>query len=163
MSQTAAGAIPADTPLTHARVLRIALPIVLANLSVPLIGLADTAVVGQLGQAAPIGAVGLGAVILAAVYWVFGFLRMGTTGLAAQAFGAGDMAEAGAVLKRGLLIATVAGMALVALQMPLIWAAFRLAPASDAVETLTSTYLNIRIWGAPATIAAYAITGWLIA
>ncbi len=150
-------------PLTHARVLRIALPIVLANLSVPLIGLADTAVVGQLGQAAPIGAVGLGAVILAAVYWIFGFLRMGTTGLAAQAFGAGDLGEAGAVLKRGLLIAAAAGLVLIALQMPLIWGAFRLAPASAAVEDLTRAYLDIRIWGAPATIAAYAITGWLIA
>ncbi len=153
----------APAALTHRRVLTIALPIVLANVTVPLIGVADTAVIGQLGQAAPIGAVGLGAVILAAVYWMFGFLRMGTTGLAAQAHGAGDMAESGAVLKRGLLIAAVAGLAMVALQVPLVWAAFALAPASDAVEDLTRTYLAIRIWGAPATVALYAITGWLIA
>lgn len=149
--------------LTHRRVLRIALPIVLANVTVPLIGLVDTAVVGQLGQAAPIGAVGLGAVILAAVYWIFGFLRMGTTGLAAQAFGAGDMAETGAILKRGLLIAGAAGLVLIALQTPFLWGAFRLAPASDAVEDLTRSYLAIRIYGAPATIALYALTGWLIA
>ncbi len=149
--------------LTNRRVLRIALPIVLANVTVPLIGLVDTAVVGQLGQAAPIGAVGLGAVILAAVYWIFGFLRMGTTGLTAQAFGAGDMAETGAILKRGLLIAGAAGLTLIALQAPFLWGAFYLAPASDAVEDLTRSYLAIRIYGAPATIALYALTGWLIA
>ncbi|MCC5971557.1 MAG: MATE family efflux transporter [Pararhodobacter sp.] len=149
--------------LTNRRVLRIALPIILANVTVPLIGLVDTAVVGQLGQAAPIGAVGLGAVILAAVYWIFGFLRMGTTGLTAQAFGAGDTAETGAILKRGLLIAGAAGLALIAIQGPFLWGAFRLAPASDAVEDLTRSYLAIRIYGAPATIALYALTGWLIA
>ena len=149
--------------LTNRRVLRIALPIVLANVTVPLIGLVDTAVVGQLGQAAPIGAVGLGAVILAAVYWIFGFLRMGTTGLTAQAFGAGDIAETGAILKRGLLIAGAVGLTLIVLQTPFLWGAFRLAPASDAVEDLTRSYLAIRIYGAPATIALYALTGWLIA
>lgn len=149
--------------VTHRRVLGIALPIVAANLTVPLLGLVDTAVVGQMGQAAPIGAVGLGAVILASVYWIFGFLRMGTTGLAAQAHGAGDVVEVAAILKRGLLIACVAGLAMVAVQAPFISAAFRIAPASDEVEALTRAYLNIRIWGAPATIAAYAVTGWLIA
>ncbi|MFN4101370.1 MAG: MATE family efflux transporter [Pararhodobacter sp.] len=149
--------------LTHGRVLRIAVPIVAANVTVPLLGLVDTAVVGQLGQAAPIGAVGLGAVILSAFYWMFGFLRMGTTGLAAQAYGAGDHAETGAILKRGLLIAGAAGLAIVVLQGPLVAAAFRLAPASDAVETLATGYLQIRIWGAPATIGMFALTGWLIA
>ncbi len=149
--------------LTHARVFRIALPIVAANVTVPLLGLVDTAVVGQLGQAAPIGAVGLGAVILSAFFWMFGFLRMGTTGLTAQAHGAGDSAEAGAILQRGLLIAGAAGLVLIALQMPLTAAALRLAPASDEVEGLAAAYLRIRIWGAPATIAMYALTGWLIA
>jgi len=149
--------------LTHRRVLKIALPIVAANVTVPLLGLVDTAVVGQLGQAVPIGAVGLGAIILAVFYWMFGFLRMGTTGLTAQAHGAGDMPEAGAILKRGLLIAGVAGLALIALQGPIFWAALSLAPASDAIEALAHDYLSIRIWGAPATIGAYALTGWLIA
>ena len=87
----------ADTGITHARVLRIALPIVLSNATVPILGAVDTGVVGQMGQAAPIGAVGIGAAILAAVYWIFGFLRMGTTGMAAQARGAGDWAETGAL------------------------------------------------------------------
>lgn len=164
--QAAGGVVAAPlpaAPLTHARVLAIALPIVAANVTVPLLGLVDTAVVGQLGQAAPIGAVGLGAVILSVLYWMFGFLRMGTTGLTAQAHGAGDSGESGAILKRGLMIAGAAGATLIALQMPLIWAALRVAPASEQVEQLGAAYLHIRIWGAPATIAMYALTGWLIA
>ncbi|ART99854.1 MATE family efflux transporter [Yoonia vestfoldensis] len=149
--------------LTHRRVLRIALPIVLANATVPLLGLVDTGVVGQLGAAAPIGAVGLGAVILTAVYWIFGFLRMGTTGLAAQASGAGDSDEVAALLSRALLIGFGAGAVLIAAQWPIFNGAFRLAPASAEVEALARDYMAIRIWSAPATIALYGITGWLIA
>lgn len=149
--------------LTNRRVLNIAVPIVLSNATIPLLGLVDTAVVGRLGEAAPIGAVGLGAVILTSIYWIFGFLRMGTSGLVAQSHGAGDDAESGAHLLRALTIAFVAGLAFVLLQLPLFWAAFRLAPASDTVEALARDYLGIRIWGAPATIGLYAITGWLIA
>ena len=154
----------ANTPtLTHSRIWRIAGPIVLSNATVPLLGAVDTGVVGQMGQAAPIGAVGLGAVILASVYWIFGFLRMGTSGLAAQAHGAGDSAERSAILLRALMIAGVAGLGLIALQGVLVWGAFRLAPASAEVEGLARTYLTIRIWGAPATIALYAVMGWLLA
>jgi len=149
--------------VTHARVLRIALPIVLSNATIPLLGAVDTAVVGQMGLAAPIGAVGLGAVILASFYWLFGFLRMGTTGLAAQARGAGDAEEAAAVLRRALLIAGAAGLLLIAGQVLLFRAAFALSPATVQVEGLAQSYLAIRIWGAPATIALYAVTGWLIA
>ena len=150
------------TEVTHARMWRIAGPIVLSNATVPLLGAVDTGVVGQLGQAAPIGAVGLGAVILATVYWVFGFLRMGTSGLAAQAQGAGDEAERAAVLLRALIVGLGAGLALIVLQLALVAGAFSLAPASAEVEGLTRQYLAIRIWGAPATIALYAVTGWLI-
>jgi MATE family multidrug resistance protein len=149
--------------ITHRRVLRIALPIVVSNATVPILGAVDTAVVGQMGLAAPIGAVGLGAVILASVYWAFGFLRMGTSGLAAQAHGAGDAAETGAVLLRALLIGAAAGLAIIAAQGALVGAAFRLAPASAEVEALARQYLAIRVWGAPATIGLYAVTGWLIA
>lgn len=150
------------TEVTHARMWRIAGPIVLSNATVPLLGAVDTGVVGQLGQAAPIGAVGLGAVILATVYWVFGFLRMGTSGLAAQAQGAGDGAERAAVLMRALIVGLGAGLALILLQLALVAGAFTLAPASAEVEALTRQYLAIRIWGAPATIALYAVTGWLV-
>ncbi len=153
----------AGAEITHRRVLSIALPIVLSNATIPILGAVDTAVVGQLGQAAPIGAVGIGAVILASVYWVFGFLRMGTSGLVAQAQGAGDADEVGTHLGRALLIAGAAGLALIVLHPLLFRAAFALAPASEAVESLARDYLSIRIWGAPATIALYALTGWLIA
>ena len=148
--------------ITHARVARIAVPVVLSNATVPLLGAVDTAVIGQLGQAAPLGAVGMGAVVLATLYWAFGFLRMSTSGLAAQAEGARDAAERSAVLLRALVVALLAGAALILLQAPLFAAAFAIAPASAEVEGLAKTYLAIRIWGAPATIALYALTGWLI-
>ena len=119
--------------ITHARVARIAVPVVLSNATVPLLGAVDTAVIGQLGQAAPLGAVGMGAVILATLYWAFGFLRMSTSGLAAQAEGAGDLPERSAVLLRGLLVAGVAGLGLILLQGLLFWAAFDLATDSADV------------------------------
>lgn len=153
----------ASAPITHGRVLKIAVPIVLSNATVPILGAVDTGVVGQMGEAAPIGAVGIGAVILATIYWIFGFLRMGTTGLAAQARGAGDMAETGALLMRGLLLAFAAGLFFIIFQSAIFWGAFALAPTSAEVESLSRDYLAIRIWGAPATIALYAVTGWLIA
>ncbi len=150
------------TSVTHGRVLRIAAPIVLSNATVPLLGAVDTAVVGQLGDPASLGAVGIGAVILATLYWAFGFLRMSTSGLAAQAQGAGDMGERSAVLLRALIVGGLAGLALVAAQVALFAGAFALAPASARVEALAHQYLAIRIWGAPATIALYALTGWLV-
>lgn len=150
-------------PVSHRRVLHIALPIVLSNATVPILGAVDTGVVGQLGEAAPIGAVGIGAVILSAFYWFFGFLRMGTVGLTAQALGEGDQPEVAALLSRGLMIGALAGLGVILLQTPLIWAAFQVSPASSEVETLAQTYMRIRIWSAPAAISVYAITGWLIA
>lgn len=153
----------APVPLTHRRVLNIALPIVLSNATIPLLGLVDTGVVGQLGRAEPIGAVAIGAVILTSIYWVFGFLRMGTSGLVAQSHGAGDWPEVGAHLLRALAIGGLAGLVFILLQVPLFRGAFLLAPASPEVEALAHDYLAIRIWGAPAAIGLYAITGWLIA
>src|SRR6056297_1800930 len=149
--------------LSHRRVLAIALPIVLSNATVPILGVVDTAVVGQLGEAAPIGAVGIGSIILSALYWIFGFLRMGTTGLASQAAGAGQAHEVAALLTRALMIALVGGLAVIVLQVPLFAGAFLLAPASAEVETLAREYLSIRVWSAPAMIAIFGITGWLIA
>lgn len=158
-----AEAAPGPGVMTHGRVLQLAWPVVLSNATVPILGAVDTGVVGQLGQAAPIGAVGIGAIILSAVYWVFGFLRMGTTGFAAQARGAGDRAEVVALLTRALLIAGGAGVLLIALQGPLFVGAFAASPASAEVESLARDYMAIRIWSAPAAIAVYGVTGWLIA
>ena len=149
--------------LTHKRVLKIAIPIVLANATVPILGAVDTGVVGQMGAAAPIGAVGIGTIILTAVYWVFGFLRMGTTGLTAQALGAGDRPEVVALLTRSLLIGGAGGIALILLQLPFFWGAFRVSPATPEVEALARSYMSIRVWSAPAAIALYGVTGWLIA
>ncbi len=151
------------TALTHRRVLTIALPIVLSNATVPILGIVDTGVVGQLGEAAPIGAVGIGAVILSALYWIFGFLRMGTTGLTSQACGAGDRDEVHALLSRALLIGFVAGVMIILTQVLLFHGAFLISPASAEVEGLARDYMAIRVWSAPATIALYGITGWLIA
>nr|WP_216600138.1 MULTISPECIES: MATE family efflux transporter [unclassified Ruegeria] len=152
-----------SAPITHRRVLKIAVPIVLSNATVPILGAVDTGVVGQMGEAAPIGAVGIGAVILSTVYWIFGFLRMGTTGMAAQARGAGDTVETRALLMRGLILGGAAGLFFILAQVAVFAGAFALSPASPEVEALTRSYLEIRIWGAPATIALYAVTGWLIA
>jgi multidrug resistance protein, MATE family len=157
------GKADARAVVTHRRVLNIAIPIVISNATVPILGAVDTGVVGQMGLAAPIGAVGIGAIILSALYWIFGFLRMGTVGLTAQAAGHGDDAEVAALLTRGLLIGGVAGLVVILLQLPLFWASFQVSPASAEVEGLARSYMQIRIWSAPAAIAIYAITGWLIA
>ena len=148
--------------ISHGRVLKIALPIVLSNATVPILGAVDTGVVGQLGEAAPIGAVGIGAIILTGIYWLFGFLRMGTTGLTSQAFGAGRQGEVSAMLTRALMIGVAAGIGVMLLQLPIFWAAFQLSPASPEVESLAREYLQIRVWSAPAAIAIYGVTGWLI-
>lgn len=149
--------------ITHGRVLRIALPILISNATVPVLGLVDTGVVGQMGLAAPIGAVGIGAIILTAIYWIFGFLRMGTTGLASQAHGAGQTGEVAALLTRALIIGLSAGMILILLQRPLFDLAFLLSPASAEVETLARDYMAIRVWSGPAMIALFGVTGWMIA
>jgi len=150
-------------PLTHNRILHIAIPVVLANITVPLLGLVDTGVVGQMGQAVPIGAVGIGAVILTALYWIFGFLRMGTTGFAAQSRGAGDVDETSAIFIRALGIGVLGGLAIIVFQGPLFRFGFWMSPASPEVETLAHNYMAIRVWSAPFLIGTYAVTGWLVA
>ena len=149
--------------LSHKRVLGVAIPIVLANATIPILGAVDTAVVGQLGLAAPIGAVGIGAIIITAIYWLFGFLRMGTTGLTAQAIGSGDKPETSALLVRGVIIGFTAGLILIIAQVPIFLGALQLSPASMEVESLAQKYLQIRVYSAPAAIALFGITGWLIA
>jgi MATE family multidrug resistance protein len=149
--------------ITHRRVLKIAVPVVLSNATVPILGAVDVGVVGQIGEAAPIGAVAMGAIILTTVFWIFGFLRMGTAGLVGQASGAGNSAEVSAILTRALLIGVAGGLLLILCQRLIFDAAFALSPASAEVESLARDYLRIRIWTAPAAIAVYALTGWLVA
>ncbi len=149
-------------PVTRARVFRIAWPIVLSNATVPLLGLADTAVIGNLGNAALIGAIAVGAMIFSFLYWGFGFLRMGTTGLIAQALGSRDEAEVRATLMRALLFGGVTGLVLVVLQYPIMLGALAAVGGSAEVEANAQAYFQIRIWGAPATLATYALLGFFI-
>ncbi len=153
----------AARPITHARVLHIAVPVVLANATVPILGAVDTGVVGQIGEAAPIGAVGIGAITLSAIYWLFGFLRMGTAGMTAQARGAGDRGEVAALLIRALLFGLAAGLGFILLQLPLFWTVFEISPATPEVESLARSYMGVRVFSAPAAIALYGVMGWLIA
>jgi MATE family multidrug resistance protein len=155
--------VPDLPPITNRRILKIALPIVLSNATVPLLGAVDTAVIGRLGDPVALAAIGMGAIILATFYWFFGFLRLTSSGLTAQARGRGDQAEVTACLIRAVGLGLMAGLFLVLLQGVLFSLALRVSPAESAVEAITLQYLQIRIWGAPATIALYGVTGWLIA
>ena len=142
--------------------LRLAWPIVLANSAVPLLGLVDTAVIGNTGTVADLGAIALGALVFSFAYWSFGFLRMGTTGFTAQASGAGDEAEVRATLARALLLAGAAGTLLILAQRPIGWTALRLLGASSETETLTRAYFDVRIWGAPASLGTFAVLGTFV-
>ncbi|MFM1895430.1 MAG: hypothetical protein RLZZ385_504 [Pseudomonadota bacterium] len=148
--------------IDHVTILRRAWPIILANATVPLLGLADTAVLGNLGTVTDLGAIALGALLFSFVYWSFGFLRMGTTGFVAQAAGAGDEAEVRAALGRALLIAAMLGCLLIVLRGLIDELAFSLLSASGPVETVASGYFQLRIWGAPATLAMFVLMGVLI-
>lgn len=140
----------------------LAAPIMLSNVSVPLLGAVDTAVVGHLPGAHHIGAVAIGALIFNFIYWGFGFLRMGTTGFTAQALGAGDGDEVRSMLARALIAAAIIGLGVVVLQWPMAALAFNLIDASADVESLAGAYFDIRIWGAPAAFANFAMVGWFI-
>lgn len=142
--------------------LALAWPIVLANSAVPLLGLVDTAVIGNTGTVQGLGAIALGAIIFNFAYWSFGFLRMGTTGFTAQASGAGDEPEVRATLVRALLLAAGIGLLLVALQRPIIDTALMLLGATPEVETLTRDYFGVRIWGAPASLGTFALLGTFV-
>ncbi|MBA4743099.1 MAG: MATE family efflux transporter, partial [Azoarcus sp.] len=131
---------------THRSVLALAVPVMLSNVSTPLIGIVDTAVVGQIPDPAHIGAVAVAALVFTFVFWAFGFLRMGTTGLTAQALGARDGDELLACLGRAMLIAGVVGAGLIVLQWPIRETAFALLDGSERVEALAREYFDIRIW-----------------
>ncbi len=144
------------------RVWRLALPLIATNVSVPLLGAVDTAVVGHMDDPRHLGAVAVGAFIFTALYWGFGFLRMTTTGLAAQASGAGDGDEIRAVLLRALALALLLGVGLIALQLPLSWLTLELMQPSSEVRELGGDYFGIRIWSAPAVLTGYVFVGWFL-
>lgn len=146
----------------HKKIVRLAFPIILANASAPLLGLADTAAIGQTGVAADLGAVALATLVFSFVYWGFGFLRMGTTGFISQADGANDREEVLAVLYRSVLLGLGIGVVLIALQFFIGNTAVWMMSASEEIKGLVKDYFYIRIWGAPATLITYAILGALI-
>ncbi len=148
--------------LASREVLAIAAPMILANASVPLVGIADTTVMGQLNDPALIGGVALGSAIFAMLFWAFGFLRMGTTGLTAQAVGAGNHAEIAANLYRALVIAAVVGAFLFAFHAPALLIMLKVMGGSTEVQSATADYLGLRILSAPATLANYALLGWFM-
>src|SRR5688572_4431802 len=135
-------------------------PIILANVSVPLLGAVDTAVVGHLPEVYYIGGVAIGAMLFTYIYHLFNCLRMGTTGPTAQARGAGDYAEVRAMIGRALMLAGAIGGVLIALQLPILALAFWLIDASAEVEFYARQYFLIRVWAMPAVLAGYAIIGW---
>lgn len=153
---------PASGQIGHRDVLVIALPIIASNVTQPLIGVVDTAILGQLDQPHLVGAVALGATIFAMTYFLFSFLRMGTTGLTAQADGAEDQTQVAAVFWQAFLIALGIGAALITLQLPITWLALTLLQGTAAVEEAAETYLSIRIWSAPFALTNFAVLGWLI-
>lgn len=134
----------------------------LTNLTVPLAGLVDIALLGHLEDITPLAGVALAGLIFDYAYWSFGFLRMGTVGPAAKAFGAGDSMGLARSFWRPFMVAMLAGFALVALQTPLAWLGFTLLDGSPMVEAAGRDYYGARIWGAPATLGGYVITGWFL-
>lgn len=146
----------------HRAVWRLAFPIIISNISVPLLGAVDTAVVGHLPEPQHLGAVALGAMVFNFLYWGFGFLRMGTAGLTAQAHGAGDADEVLAAGIRALLIAGLLALVLIAGQTLIVAAAFDFLEASAEVEASARTYVLTRIWGAPAALGIFVILGWFL-
>ena len=147
---------------TDKQILNIALPAIVSNITVPLLGLVDVTIVGHLGNAAYIGAIAVGGMLFNIIYWIFAFLRMGTSGMTAQLFGkhlAGEMAQ---MVVRSVGIGMMAAFALIILQIPIREAAFLFIHPTEEIKGLATTYFHICIWGAPATLGLYGITGWYI-
>lgn len=147
---------------TDRRLWALAWPLMLTNLTVPLLGLVDTAVLGHLDSPEYLGAVAVGANLFSILYWTFGFMRMGTTGLAAQAWGKRDRFGQVALLLRSVLLSVVIGLVLILVHQPLIALGLSLMNPSPDVSSLAAEYATIRIWSAPAVLCQYTLVGWLI-
>ena len=144
------------------QILQIALPSIVSNITVPLLGLIDVAIVGHLGSPAYIGAIAVGGMLFNIIYWIFGFLRMGTSGMTSQAFGKRDLTEVVCLLMRSVGIGLAVAFCLIALQIPIRQGAFLLIHPTDEVRILATLYFHICIWGAPAMLGLYGLTGWFI-
>ena len=144
------------------RILHLAIPSIVSNITVPLLGLVDVTIVGHLGATAYIGAIAVGGLLFNILYWNFGFLRMGTSGLTSQAYGRKDKEAEIRVLVQAVSVGLFSALAMLILQYPIERLAFRLLDTSAEVEQYAVTYFRICIWGAPAVLAQYSFTGWFI-
>lgn len=143
-------------------ILRLALPSIVSNITVPLLGLVDLMVVGHIGNEAYISAIAVGTMIFNVMYWLLGFLRMGTSGMTSQAFGRADDAECIGILVRSLTIGLAFGLSFILAQRGLEWSLLRLMNTPEASWDYVATYFRIVIWGAPAMLGLYGLTGWFI-
>ena len=143
-------------------ILDIALPSIVSNITVPLLGLIDVAIVGHLGSASYIGAIAIGSMIFNIIYWLFGFLRMGTSGMTSQAFGANDSQETARLLVRSCGVGFIVSVILILMQYPIEKISFALIHTTPEIYELTSRYFRICIWGAPAVLGLYSLSGWFI-
>ncbi len=144
------------------KILQLAIPSIVSNITVPLLGLIDVAIVGHLGSAAYIGAIAIGGMLFNIIYWLFGFLRMGTSGMTSQAFGQRDLKEVTRVLLRAVGVGLFIALCLLLLQYPIRKIAFLLIDATPEVRELATVYFNICVWGAPAVLGLYGFAGWFI-
>ena len=144
------------------QILRIALPSIVSNITVTMLGLVDVAIVGHLGSPAYIGAIAVGGLLFNIIYWIFGFLRMGTSGMTSQAYGRQDAAETFRLLVRAIGLGLLVAVVLIALQIPIVHGAFCFIQPTEEVRILAETYFHICIWGAPAMLGLYGLTGWYI-
>lgn len=144
------------------KILQLAIPSIVSNITVPLLGLIDVAIVGHLGSAAYIGAIAVGGMLFNIIYWLFGFLRMGTSGMTSQAFGQRDLKEVTRVLLRAVGVGVFIALCLLLLQYPIRKIAFLLIDATPEVRELATVYFNICVWGAPAVLGLYGFAGWFI-
>ena len=147
---------------TDKQILNIALPAIVSNITVPLLGLVDVTIVGHLGNAAYIGAIAVGGMLFNIIYWVFAFLRMGTSGMTAQLYGKHLADEIVQMAVRSVGIGMMAALALIILQIPIREAAFFFIHPTEEIKRFATTYFHICIWGAPATLGLYGLTGWYI-
>ena len=144
------------------QILRLAIPSILANITIPLVGLVDTAIVGHISDAHAIGGIAIGTMLFDLLYWNFGFLRVGTSGMTAQAFGRGDREHCARLLTQSISIALIGAAIIWALQWLFVTATLAIIPCSTEVATFARKYFFIRVWAAPATLSLMAIKGWFI-
>lgn len=144
------------------QVFKLALPSIISNITVPLLGIIDLTIVGHMGDVIYIGAIAIGAMIFNVLYWLFGFLRMGTSGMTSQALGRRDLTEAMRLLIRSLTISTAIAAIFIAFQLPIRWIALTIMQPTEQIAEQAAIYFSICIWGAPAMLGLYGLTGWFI-